>query len=403
MAAALLHDGAPSHYLTIDLDFNYTIDHFFIERVHANSYEEYFVTDRMLDLTVPITRSMLMNVDFDLIGWYSTYLEEGGYYTQWYEEVVPLLPEVHEAVSSHNLEEALTDSETDDEEGNNLPPSTPFQQGLIDGHDPSPDHPIDGSDAKPSKSGNSTSSTFSREIDEKGEDAWFGTMGSVYEGRMARVLEACQPYPGDTDWWLNKPLTHPCRPKCFEVTKGRFGNYEVFNRKRGLMAILNEARLRYPNFSLGFWYAEHCAREDDMSDTGNVASKWLQKISFISDYEKTCIGTPLEERVAKLLHACSPYSLESDRYDYVDGCFGVYADKLRVNWDVILIRNRLYHITVKASRSLFENPKFNVRAWYDEYLYLLSLEEDLRRKEPGHQENPSLLKCPFLYLDNFES
>jgi len=51
VAAALLYDGAPSHYPTIDPGFDYTINHFFIEHVDTDLYEEYFVTDRMLDLT----------------------------------------------------------------------------------------------------------------------------------------------------------------------------------------------------------------------------------------------------------------------------------------------------------------------------------------------------------------
>ena len=390
VSAALLHDGAPSHYPTIDPDFDYTVDRFFVERVHADSYEEYFIMDRMLDLKVPITRTMLTNVDFDLIGWYSNYLEETGYYTQWYEEIVPLVPEMHDTMATYNLEEMLGEVDSKEEGGDNLLPPLPFQSNLMNDQDPLPNPPVDRSEADPSESGNDSMSTFSREIEEKGEDARFSTMGSVYESRMARVLEDCQPYPGDTNRWLNKPLSHPCRPKRFEVTKGRFGNYEVFDRKRGFSAILNEARLRYPNFSLGFWYAEHCAREDDIPDAGSVASEWLQKIRLVSDYERTCIRTPLEDRVAKLLHVCGPYSLESEQDGYIDGRFFVLADKLRVNRDVIVVRDWLRHITVKGARSLFENPKFNVGAWYEEYLYLLNLEEeDLRRKEPSLSlENP---------------
>lgn len=88
--------------------------------------------------------------------------------------------------------------------------------------DPSPDLSFDRSEPESSKLGND--STFSREIYEKGEDAWFGDMGQIYEPKMEKVLEDCQPYPGDTDRWLNKPLAHPYRSKHFEVTKGRFGS-----------------------------------------------------------------------------------------------------------------------------------------------------------------------------------
>lgn len=120
-----------------------------------------------------------------------------------------------------------------------------------------------------------------------------------------------------------------------------------------------------------------------MPDAGYTASRWLQKIRLVPDYERTCIGTPLEERVTRLLHACSPYALESDQYDYVHGRFAVSADEIRVNQDILIIRDRLRHVTVRAAGILFENPKFNVGAWYEEYLYLSEMEaDDLRRKVP---------------------
>ena len=99
-------------------------------------------------------------------------------------------------------------------------------------------------------------------------------------------------------------------------------------------------------------------------------------------YSDTCIGSPLEQRAMDLLHCWAPYWDEPDISVFTEQHFKVTCDYRRITKLIVADSTRNHKIEVP--RSLFENPDFNIAAWYEEYLYLIDMHaEDVNRTQPS--------------------
>jgi len=196
-----------------------------------------------LKLSVPIARLTLMNPEYNLVGWYRDYLEENLHYYSQYEVATAKLLDSLPAINALDLARELTfmDELPEDEESN--------------------------------QNEEDSTSSFTKRLDDLPQEYWFGTMGYVYPQEIIKVLNCCAPFPGDNDNWIN-PRVPQDSPIRFEITRDNFGFYEIFDRKHGFTAVIHEARLCYNTFSIGWWYADHCAQEAGAEFPDVQAADW---------------------------------------------------------------------------------------------------------------------------------
>ena len=338
--AQLLKDGIRSSYPSIEINSDFSEFRFVVEHATSTSFEDYIVRDLELKLNVPITRSTLMNPDYNLVGWYRDYLEENLYYHTQYELTTAELLDSLPAINALDLAREL-----------------PFMDEL-------------------SENEGDLTSSFTKNLDDFPQNYWFGTMGYVYPQEIIKVLTRCAPFPGDNNNWINPrvPRDNPIR---FEITQDNFGFYKIFDRKRGFTAVVHEARLRHRTFSIGQWYADHCAREAGAEFPDVRAADWL--VGRI--YSDTCIGSPLERCAMEILHYSTPYRDEPDQYYFAKKRFEVSCDYRQISQ--LIIHDSMLGINLKIPRSLLENSEFNIVAWYEEYLYLHDMQlEDAEKILP---------------------
>jgi hypothetical protein len=238
----LLMDGVHSHYPSASYDMDTNECRFAVERVSLDSHEDYQITDRVFDIVVPVSGSMLMDPSLDLVGWYRDFIQESGVYPRFYEKDMLA------------FEEGLLE----------------YRECLINGEEVPPplSAPINDIDSE-----DDNDSEISDECSDWGlvEDIslpsdWDGGVPTMVEECYVRVVEDildfCAPFPKDRPEWFCKPRTVDVgyRSTRFEVTPGGRGLLEVYDRRNGSSNSIHLSCLKIENFSVDHWYAEICAK-----------------------------------------------------------------------------------------------------------------------------------------------
>ncbi len=192
----LLKDGIRSSYPSIKINGEFSEFRFAVERASSTSDEDYVVRDFELELDVPITRTSLMNPDFDLVGWYRDYLDENQHYHTQYESATIELMESLQKINTLS-EDSIDSGIESDGSIPDLAQALPFMEKL-------PDLPRNTCEEEATttpvnQSSNDLTSSFTKGLD----GYWVGVMGDAYAKVIVKVLTHCQPFPGDPDRWID--------------------------------------------------------------------------------------------------------------------------------------------------------------------------------------------------------
>lgn len=179
-----------------------------------------------------------------------------------------------------------------------------------------------------------------------------GNIRYPMEKRLMEVLTNCQPYPGDP------PEVSPTLEGRFEVTWNAVQRtYEVFDTLRVTFAYLHRSRLDHYKFSVGRWFAERCAKKAGHMTPWYVAADWLD-----NGILPTLIGSPVEDRIEKILLQGSPYRLDADATPYPGKRF--FVRKALHDPLFYHILDNLHEMLSYLPKCHTEIPEFNVCNWY---------------------------------------
>ena len=283
VAAKLLTNGIASSYPCTTLDFD-PEDRFAIYPLKRGR-NEYTILDQDLDILVPIPSSSLENPSFDLVTWYRLYLDKRGIFKRRYSvthlqtyEVKPMaeigvaMKELH--VEFEHSTEVETGSVNDD-----LPDLLPVS-------DSDDEEDLYGgpavttlSDAVKSESGIQNDEPMK---DKLPTDLPVTVDDSIME-RVARVLNRCQPFPGDgipVDPTYTKGSTR------FFVEVRKLDMLEIYDRVQGVEVHIHMDLLCWNAFSVGKWYAERCAINSELAKPWECAHEWVKT----RNWEDTTMG-----------------------------------------------------------------------------------------------------------------
>ena len=363
IGSQLLEDGIESRYPCVDP--LYDLEGRFNLYPSDNNPEEYIVDDAELALQLPIPKKLLWDVTFDFISWYCLQLEDSGLYNSLYlaksleiyeDELAHLevnrpLPEgglsaqnepdllvsalgLAEDLFEEDLENEASESSLGEPPGLQPISDTEYEPSEVDYHseselrdppelqsvsdteyelsemgDPPEASQDDLDSSQPSQ--NDLQSFFERDLSLELVEIQgrLGDMGDTYSMQIKSILNRCQPFPGDEEdgWATLEPVDGPR----FIVTKYEqcgLGMYKITDNKQGIEAHIVDAHLRYDMFSLGCWYATICAKKMGEPWPGSVAQLWLMS----RPYNKTIMGTVVENRMEGVLSLCEPYISENE-------------------------------------------------------------------------------------------
>ncbi|KAF9524685.1 hypothetical protein CPB83DRAFT_897720 [Crepidotus variabilis] len=269
IAACLLRDGIMPCYPATKFDDEGPGGRFVVE-CSSSAPDMFTINDYGLDVQVSILESDLMNHAFDLITWYTQFLEETDLFMKSYnDELAHFAEEYSDSIFAAGID--ISQLELNDADCGPSP-TLSFEAAFelaLESH-----------------------------CEQNPGGITLGKMGLMYEPQIAKVLMRCQPFPLDDGCWINK---HPADGARFEVTLCDSVYFKIFDRKRGFEFSIHVARLRDPKFSLSRWYAECCAREGGNTEPMPASYLWYYNFIDTQSTEKTFIGAPVETRMVELL------------------------------------------------------------------------------------------------------
>jgi hypothetical protein len=312
VAAKLLTDGISSHYPSVH---NHTSPNTRFRVYAAKGYHhepQHMIVDRDLNLQCHISTSCLENRSFDLVDWYSRYLDERMTFRRRYLEghlrkghsCRQCHP--HAAELIHDLEDLEMDFEhfTDVETewgGENIPAFVYSVDSSSEG-DQSDDDCMPGlipiSESRPGDESDDDSDEADSLPDlealsdsEGGEDDEPDVDDTirrapleVFQQRVIEVLSRFPAFPGDTV--PVDPRFQPNSDARLVVSCRDHEILEIFDRVQGFEAHIHVSLLRWPAFSIGKWYAEQCARNSNLPTPGTRVEEWMNN----HDWEDTIMG-----------------------------------------------------------------------------------------------------------------
>ena len=179
--------------------------------------------------------------------------------------------------------------------------------------------------------------------------------------RIAELLERCQPYPGD-----NRIASKHWRR--FRVEKDPDGFFDIYDKDRGIETYLHATRLWLDLFSIGKWYAEHCARESGHLVPGSASIDWL----FDQETSDTLIGTPMENRAEELLERGAPFPQEMNE---IVNCRRFMVHSSPSEPQHYLVHDSHRGVTSYLPKEMMEHHYFNICDWYEFRLAQIEMDE----------------------------
>ncbi|KAF8800028.1 hypothetical protein BYT27DRAFT_7217359 [Phlegmacium glaucopus] len=362
VATKLLTDGIASSYPCIKPDLD-PEDRFYVHLADFGS-DEYVVNDIDLEVYPRIPKAWLEDFQFDLVSWYRMFLDQQKIFeTQYLKTHLEWCED--EATESPESEEDLELVSVSDigVENNDLP-------DLASISDDEDDYSFEYEAEEGLPAGHISESLSNKEDDlyrnnpEGSPDSWssstlakhqMGAVGDVLMERVQRVLNQCQPFPGD------ELFTDTIDGPRFVIERQNFDMIVVYDRLRFFESHIHLARLRWDTFSVGRWFAERCAVDAGLLEPWRCAHDWLAS----RRWKDTVMGRTLEQRTEEILHLGAPYENEEDCDESTDSRFEVTCPPLSDQFEVL---DRYRGFIVDLPRISLEDPEFNVFEWYDSIL-----------------------------------
>jgi hypothetical protein len=365
-ASLVLRSGIPTLYPThnpdVDDELRFTV-------VQAG-LDEYSIGDDDFDEFLLISGSALRNIHFDLANWYRTHRypksaissssDDEGFDFKLLDAVINPSPTWENVTDLSDCDLSL---EFDDST------SIPDLQSVSDLSEFTDDLPdlqsVSDSDVEELSSNYATTDHIHTDgsiIDEDSLESVFDSaerpyrpIGEVLGNILARILTACEPYPGDHQF-------HYSGGRRFKVVRIADDTYRIHDLHQQVYSYLPAETVRDPEFEPSVWYTWRCSLR-----TGITHQGWSEDITQL-----TMAGV-LEREICRRLREGIPYRPD-ETYPIAPLAhrFEVFIDPL--DNDLFLIQDLQWDIFIRLPRILVEQPEFDVADWYND-----QLEEILRQ------------------------